>query len=199
MGTSQHMFLTIYRISILTQDLASHISKKVRKAKSELILIERSLDSFQGNSNVDKSKDSGVIHDAITSEMYRLACLIHVKRLLAPDMPDEDATIQLLVANFIEQLQQLPSDSPAHNILSWPLVVAGYSSTIKAHQKIISWRLCQIHQEWQSDIFSLSATFLQATWRKERGMKCARSELTTVERSTKNYASIWRNLPVILA
>ena len=199
MGTSQNLFLTIYRISILTQDLVSQNSELVSKAKCELQLIQQSLDYFQSNSNFDLSMDSGYTQDVITSDLYRLACQIHVKRLLTAATSDEDDTIQQLVENFVTRLRQLPSDSPAHSILSWPLVVAGYSATTKAHQDMICSRLGQIYEVWKSDIFSKSATFLRAHWKKDKISNCGRLETRVAEHLTNPYASIWHDLPVVLA
>ncbi|KAJ5724321.1 hypothetical protein N7488_002356 [Penicillium malachiteum] len=203
LGTTQHLFITIYRISLLTQNLVSQDPEVASAVRSELQLYDQHLDSLQPNPNPDQNIEAGCLHDTVTSELYRIACQIHVKRLLAQDTPDEDDIIQQLVISFINLLHQLPDNSPYQNILSWPLVVAGYSAPTKGYQDLISARLDQIQSEWRSDVFSKSAVFLRLKWRTDRGSACASSGSVT-SRCTRalaaqDYISAWNSCPVIMA
>ncbi|KAJ6020382.1 hypothetical protein N7540_005886 [Penicillium herquei] len=203
MGTTQHLFITIYRLSMLTQKLVSEDPAVISAVRSELQLFEQHLDSIQPNPNPDQNKDTGYLHDTVTSELYRIACQIHVKRLLARDTPDEDENIQQLVISFINLLHQLPSSSPSQNILSWPLVVAGYSAPIKLYQDLITAKLDQIQSEWRSDVFSKSAAFLRRKWRTDRGSICASPGSITSNSpralAAQDYISVWHNCPVVMA
>ncbi|KAJ5703273.1 hypothetical protein N7493_011662 [Penicillium malachiteum] len=203
MGTSQHLFITIYRISLLTRNLVSQDLKVVSAVRSELQLFDQHLDSLQPHPNPDQNTQAGCLHDTVTSELYRIACQIHVKRLLAQDTPDEDDNIQQLVISFINLLHQLPASSPSQNILSWPLVVAGYSAPTKGYQDIISAKLDQIQSEWRSDVFSKGAAFLRLKWKTDRGSVCASSgSITSWCRralATQDYISAWHNCPVVMA
>ncbi|RAL02490.1 uncharacterized protein BO80DRAFT_36460 [Aspergillus ibericus CBS 121593] len=67
-------------------------------------------------------------HDAIVSNLSGLSCRIYIRKPLAPSRLDGDSTVQTLVEDFIDNLQQLSSNLPSHNILSWPLVVTGYAA-----------------------------------------------------------------------
>ncbi|PWY89717.1 hypothetical protein BO70DRAFT_426171 [Aspergillus heteromorphus CBS 117.55] len=191
MGTSQHLFIAIYRIALLGQKLVSGQPDQVSAARRELILLDRELISRQTDfTPTEYSMDLDQLSDAITSALYSLACRIHIKRLLllAPSQPDTEnenedaeeeeeeeeeeedslAAIQSLVTEFIHTLHHLPPDSPSHNIMSWPLVVAGFSASSAAHQRIIAAKLDIIYTEWQSAIFSKGAAFLREKWRGDR-------------------------------
>jgi len=195
MGTSQHLFITIFRVSTLAQRLNSKRPNVASMARAELLLLDQGLASFQMDSNAKHKMDIECLDDTITSELYRLACRIHVKKLLDPSTSDEDSTISGLVETFIHQLQRLPSNSPSHSILSWPLVVAGFFATINLHQQIIAEKLNQIFDEWRSDIFSKSAAFLRGKWKRDKELK--RGLPSQV--STDTSPIIWCKFPVILA
>lgn len=191
MGTSQHLFFTIFRFSALTQHMASKDPFLVSSAKSELILVDQELASYQTNHRAERDMNIAHIDDAITSELYRLACRIHIRNLLDLHTSDEDSTVNSLVGRFIHQLKCLPPNSPSHSILSWPLVVAGFSATTNEYQCMIAARLVHIHAEWQSDVFSRSAAFLREKWKKDRSSPSS-TNVTTMTRY--DY-----NCPVILA
>lgn len=171
--------------------MASNDPALVSSAKSELLLVDQELASCQINHSVQRNMNNAHIDDAITSELYRLACRIHIRNLLDLHTPNEDSTVNSLMECFIHQLKCLPPNSPSHNILSWPLVVAGFSATINEHQCMIAARLVHIYGEWQSDVFSRSAAFLREKWKKDRSSQSS-TNITTMTRY--DY-----NCPVILA
>jgi hypothetical protein len=195
MGTSQHLFITIFRISNLSQHLNSRLPDEASMARKELLLLDQELVSCEMSFNVKHNMDIECLNDTITSELYRLACRIHVRKLLDPFAPNEDSMIPSLVETFVHQLQSLPSDSPSNSILSWPLVVAGFFATINIHQRIIAEKLLQIYDEWRSDIFSKSVSFLRGKWKKDRELK----QFPPSRLSTETSPTIWCKFPVILA
>ncbi|GKZ26336.1 hypothetical protein AbraIFM66951_002232 [Aspergillus brasiliensis] len=167
MGTSQLSFIAIYRISRLSQDLQSCASADASVARQELMLLDQELSTYQSPHTLDPGIDQEHLIDAITSNLYSLACRIYIRTLLTP-RELADNTAKSLVEEFINNLLHLPPNSPSHNILCWPLVVAGLSAKHSAHQRIIAAKLNNIHEEWNSAVFSKSAEFLRETWRKDR-------------------------------
>lgn len=202
MGTSQQLFVTIFRVSTLAQTLASGDRNQISAARKVLNSLDQELVACQVDSGDDKHADVASLTDAVTYELYRLACRIYVAKLLDPLIPDEDDHIQFLIIDFAHQLRKLPSNSPTNNILSWPLVVAGMCATFNVHQKLIAKKLVHIHEEWQSDIFSKSLAFLRERWRTAGKPK--RDQQSTPRQipgapDTTSRELIWNNLPIILA
>ena len=113
------------------------------------------------------------------SELFRLACLIHVKKILYPRLHDSSAEIQGILGRFISTLNSLPPTSPANNILCWPLYLAGASSVVPSHRRLIIGRLRRNYGSWwRSDILSKSADLLSDKWRRDKnedggGPRCA--------------------------
>lgn len=199
MGTSQVLFVAIYRTSNLALKLASKIPVEVSTARAELMLLDQDLDS--GHCNKARNgydSDTRDLHDIITTELYRLACRIHIRKLLGSSSPEEDLTIYRLVEDFVNELQFLPPNSPSHSILSWPLVVAGFAARNANHQRIIVARLAQIHDEWQSDVFSKSAAYLQEKWKGDKFPKQGILD-TSNFRGSSGIRTPWNNCPVLLA
>ncbi|PYI12656.1 hypothetical protein BO78DRAFT_300599 [Aspergillus sclerotiicarbonarius CBS 121057] len=184
MGTSQYLFLAIYRIALLGHKLSGNPDEA---SAIELLLLDQELVFCQTHN--PKHMDLEHPHDAIVSRLYGLACRIHIRRLLAPSRLDGTHS---LVEDFIHNLQHLPPDSPSHNILSWPLVVAGFSTSIPAHQRIIAAKLDNIHEEWQCAVFSKGAEFLREKWRKDRMTRA-------VPEHVSNTDGLAWQCPVILA
>ncbi|RAK88518.1 hypothetical protein BO79DRAFT_228564 [Aspergillus costaricaensis CBS 115574] len=150
MGTSQSLFIAIYRISRLSHNLQSSKSADVLSARQELLLLDQELMAYQSELTHDNTMDQEHLNDVITSKLYSLACRIHIRALLPPHGSDDNDTVHSLVDEFINNLQHLPPHSPSHNILCWPLVVAGLSARSSAHQRIIVAKLNNIHEEWKS-------------------------------------------------
>ncbi|KAJ5223085.1 uncharacterized protein N7469_009325 [Penicillium citrinum] len=199
MGTSQVLFVAIYRTSNLALKLASKIPVEVSTARAELMLLDQDLDS--GHCNKARNgydSDTRDLHDIITTELYRLACRIHIRKLLGSSSPEEDLTIYRLVEDFVNELQFLPPNSPSHSILSWPLVVAGFAARHANHQRIIVARLAQIHDEWQSDVFSKSAAYLQEKWKGDKFPKQGILDTSNFWGSS-GIRTPWNNCPVLLA
>lgn len=113
------------------------------------------------------SDDSGY-DDRIVFELYRLACLVYVKRTVDPHASLRHPYIQRVIASFIKVLHSLPMNSFANGILGWPLVTVGLCSVVGSHQRIIIARLRSIHNTWRSDIFTQNIEFLRGHWVKLR-------------------------------
>ncbi|GKZ51760.1 hypothetical protein AbraIFM66951_007065 [Aspergillus brasiliensis] len=166
--------------------------------------MDQSLASSAVSLSGTKDMGSECLIDTVTSELYRLACRIYLRKILDPSISDDDQAILALLVEFIDALELLPSDSPSNNILSWPLVVTGLCATRSAHQRIISTKLAHIHGEWRSEIFSKGAAFLREKWRNDRNTNYRLSS-TILPRTTSinDIPSwdqlIWYKLPVILA
>lgn len=203
MGTAQHLFIAIYRVSSLAQVLASGNPEEVTAAISELTSLDEELASKHTKPDLSHNMKIEDLNDAVTSELYRLACRIHIKKLLASPAPDEESATFYLVEDFINQLRLLPSHSPSHSILSWPLVVTGFSATTSRQQRIIVAKLGQIHEEWQSDIFSKGAAYLQEKWRSDKHLNHSSSnchpDISRSQQAPDEIGTIWKKCPVILA
>lgn len=199
MGTAQHLFIAIYRVSNLAQKLASANPKEVSTAISELSSLDEELASKHPRSDLSHNMNIEDPNDAVTSELYRLACRIHIKKLLASSALDDEYAVFSFVEDFISQLRLLPSNSPSHSILSWPLVVAGFSATATGQKRIIIAKLAQIHEEWQSDIFSKSAAYLQEKWRSDKSLSHCLSNSARSRQTSDEIGRAWEKCPVILA
>lgn len=205
MGTSQHLFIAIYRVSSLAQTLTSGNPKEVSVATSELASLDEDLASKHPRPDFGHNMNIEDLNDAVTSELYRLACRIHIKKLLVSSAPDEESAVFSMVEDFIDKLRLLPSNSPSQSILSWPLVVAGFSATTSGQQRIIVAKLAQIHDEWQSAIFSKGAAYLQEKWRRDKYLNHCHHDSDSTSSSTRSrqtYDEIrttWEKCPVILA
>lgn len=198
MGTSQHLFTMIFRFSTLTQALASDDPCVKSVARIELMQLNEELKYCQVKPTTEQESDSQYDNNTITSELYRLACRIHVTNLLSSTTSDENGTIQSLVEAFVAQLQILQPNSPSHSILSWPLVIAGFSATTHMHQRVIVGKLIHIYEDLQSEIFSKGAAFLRAKWKKDRELKHIHSN-HNFQRSDQSAWLNWHNCPVIFA
>lgn len=206
MGTSQHLFMMIFRISHLAQSMAFDACDIVSIARSELSAIEKELSDLEPSARAIHEVNISSLDDAVTSEMYRLACLVYARQILDPGLQIQHAMIQNLLDEFMNQLGQLPPDSPSDSILCWPLVVAGLCATMNEHQRLIIAKLGRIHEIWQCEIFSLSAEFLREKWRKDRmaqrGCPIRLSALPPRlihPQINATSTRIWTKVPVILA
>ncbi|KAE8167464.1 fungal-specific transcription factor domain-containing protein [Aspergillus tamarii] len=168
MGTSQRLFMCIFRISMLAEKVLSERQFHDSPARMELALLEQQLITWQLELPTRRDTDITWLNDAITSELYRVACLIYIKKVLDTALSDHSPPIQALVLTFVEHLGHLPPDAPSNNILCWPLVVVGLSAVVGTHQRAISTRLGQIYDIWRSDILCRSAAFLRQKWRDNR-------------------------------
>ncbi|KAB8207780.1 fungal-specific transcription factor domain-containing protein [Aspergillus parasiticus] len=175
MGTSQRLFMCIFRISMLVEKVTSERQIHDSPARAELVMLEEQLIAWQAELPSRRDADVAWLNDAITSELYRLACLIYIKKVLDTSLSDHSPPIQALVLAFVEHLGHLPPDAPSNNILCWPLVVAGLSAVVVTHQRAISTRLGQIYDIWRSDILCQSAAFLRQKWRDDRNHSAAAS------------------------
>lgn len=101
MGTSQFPFMIIFRISTLAETLIHADTVMACVARITLLSIEEQLVDWHVGLAVSNDMDIGSLNDAVTSKMYFLACRIYLRKVLDPCTPDEDATIQDLVWEFI--------------------------------------------------------------------------------------------------
>jgi len=101
MGTSQFLSMTIFRISSLAETLTHIDTTKAHVGRITLLSIEEELVAWYVSLAVSNNMDIGSLNDAVTSEMYFLACRIYPRKVLDPSTPDEDATVQDLVWKFI--------------------------------------------------------------------------------------------------
>lgn len=169
LGQCSKTFCFILQVAMLTSNMDPNDLLDETKV-SALRSIEASLaeslihePAFHGSPAVDEQT---------TAQLYRLACLIHVRRTLEPNLDPSDPVLQDPVTQFIRYLETLPSTSPANGILCWPLVVAGLSSVATSHQRLITGRLRKNHETWRTDILSTSADLLSRQWKQRR--ECSR-------------------------
>lgn len=106
--------------------------------------------------------------EIVTTELYRLACIIHLKLTLTPHLALRSSQIQDYVSQFVASLEMLPILSPVNNILCWPLVVVGMAATTGSHRRIIAGRLQKNHERWRSEILTESLALLHKKWREDR-------------------------------
>lgn len=199
MGTSQRLFIIIYRLRGLTQQLKLDDQPEREKAEKELQLLDQELSSISVRPEALQTMKAEHLHDSITSELYRLACRAHIRHLIYPSTQDEDDTRSTLMEDFISSLQLLPAGSPSNSILSWPLVVAGSHANKKPHQRIIIAKLAQIYEEVRSDVFSESASYLRKIWNKGNTPRRDIVESASSENLCRQNISAWHECPVILA
>ncbi|OGM42225.1 Zn(II)2Cys6 transcription factor [Aspergillus bombycis] len=205
MGTSQRLFMCIFRISILAEKVTSERQFHDSPARTELTVLEQQLLTWRLELPLRRDADVTWLNDAITSELYRLACLIYIKKVLDPALSDHSPPIQAHVVAFVDHLGHLPPDAPSNNILCWPLVVAGLSAVLSTHQRAISTRLGQIYDIWRSDILCQSAAFLRQKWRRDRSPnRCFASASHREQEKNQNKSTVAVNdilklqFPVIL-
>jgi hypothetical protein len=163
LGRCRPIFGLILQIAML--DIPNGTAVRDETTKVKLELIEGKLISFEV-SQVRHMCDARVDEDTV-SELYRLACLIHVKKLLFLDAAPRIPGMQELLEDFISRLDELPANSPANGILCWPLVVAGMSAIATPHRRTITGRLRKNHETWRSDILSKSVDLLVRKWRDD--------------------------------
>jgi hypothetical protein len=154
------VFSCILKVSMLTSGtltLGEATAVELRTLEAQLEGYAPTEHEFGGSSD-----------EETTAELYRLACLVHIKKTLQPKLDDCSPAIQVLIGDFITTLGRLPHTSPANNILCWPLMVAGMASVVFAHRRLIVGRLRKNHETWRSDILSTSADLLSRKWREAR-------------------------------
>lgn len=165
LGQCSKTFCFILQVAMLTSNMDPNDLLHETKA-SELRSIEAQLtDRLMYGS---ASNGSPAVDERTTAQLYRLACLIHVRRTLEPDLDPKDPVLQGPVTEFVKYLNMLPSTSPANGILCWPLVVAGLSSVVTTHQRLITGRLRKNHETWRTDILSMSADLLSRQWKQRK-------------------------------
>lgn len=165
LGQCSKIFCFILRVAMLTNNTDSNDLLDETKA-SELRSIEAQL--AESLIHEPGACCTTAVDEWTTAHLYRLACLIHVKRTLDPEFDPKDPGVQHIVTQFIKYLDMLPSTSPANGILCWPLVVAGLSSVATPHRRLIAGRLRKNHETWRTDILSLSADLLSHQWKQRK-------------------------------
>ncbi|KAL2793506.1 fungal-specific transcription factor domain-containing protein [Aspergillus keveii] len=195
LGPGQQLLSVIFRVSTLAMHAPTALEYKSRRF--ELLRAERNLQYWQvsdptarealriptvpcngpagglshhGSSRDDDHDDAGPDRMRIF-EIYRLACLLFVRRTLYPHAPLCGADMQEIISSVIAQVNLLPESSPANGVLVWPLVVVGVCSLDDVHQRAITARLRSIYRTWRSDILRRNIEFLWAHWKR---LRCAR-------------------------
>ncbi|KAF3011328.1 hypothetical protein E8E14_005156 [Neopestalotiopsis sp. 37M] len=167
LGEQCRMVLScVLKIATLTSDLNASSAVAQDHRMTALKLIASQLGSWSGIPLPDDGK-TPITPDSAVTELYRLACLIHVKKILHLDLHGL-SDIQRLLSQFISVLHRLPADSPANGILCWPLVVAGMASVDVTHRRLIVGRLRTLHETWRSGILTQSATLLDNFWKEDK-------------------------------
>ncbi|CAG9983776.1 unnamed protein product [Clonostachys byssicola] len=180
----REIFSLILRVSMLQRRLISPFDldetnvTELRDLKSQL---ER------GYTTNIKTEETAASNDMAVSELYRIACLIYVEKMLNAELEDSSEAIQNEIALFISTLNSVPPSSPANNILTWPLFVAGMSAIVPSHRRLIIGRLKRNYESWwRSDILSKSADLLSQKWKQDDSM-----EDGTISRRIGTIATQW--------
>lgn len=191
LGPSQGLIVTIFRVSTLTTRSAPCMlmddSRRSELTNLAVQLQERdakvSIDEKPSTTGSifcgpceDKSEDllhhqSDTHDDIVMFELYRLACLVYVTKLLDPQISPRDPSLQQIVALFIGELGCLSGESPISGLLVWPVVVTGLCAVASTHQRIIIGRLRAIHKIWRTDILVRSMDFLREQWKTYRDLE----------------------------
>ncbi|CAH0045619.1 unnamed protein product [Clonostachys solani] len=178
------IFSLILRVSMLQRRLASP-SDLDETSAAELRILKSQLER-RVTTNV-QNEETAACNDIAVSELYRIACLIYVEKMLDAEIEDGSAAIQNTMALFISTLDSVSPSSPANNILTWPLFVAGMSSVVPSHRRLIIGRLRRNYESWwRSDILSKSADLLSQKWKQDEGI-----EDGAISRHTGNIATQW--------
>ncbi|KAJ0103864.1 hypothetical protein J7T55_001234 [Diaporthe amygdali] len=166
LGRSREVFFYILRVSMLADDVRSAAASSTAAA-SELRTIETQLS--QPHPFSPKELHTAASDDAdLIFNLYRLGCLLYVKRTLNPQLAHQSPEIQNLIQEFVSSLEELSPSSPANGVMCWPLVVAGLGATVGTHRRLIASRLRKNHETWRTDILKRSEEFLSKTWRENR-------------------------------
>lgn len=159
----------ILRIATLAAKSNVNLAAAQETRLTALRLIESQLGGWSGIPLPDDGK-TPIPPDSALAEIYRLACLIHVKEILHPGL-HRVPEVQRLLSQLISVLHRLPTDSPANGILCWPLVVAGMASVEPPHRQLIVDRLRILHKTWRSDILTNSVALLENFWKQDEYSK----------------------------
>lgn len=190
LGPSQGLIVTIFRVSTLTMHSAPRMLMDDSR-RSELTNLAVQLQSRDTSVSIDKSLSTTVsiscepqedisedlyhqsdTHDDIVMfELYRLACLVYVTKLLDPQVSPRDPSLQQIVTSFIDELGSLSGESPISGLLVWPVVMTGLCSVTSTYQRIILGRLRAIHKIWRTDILVRSMDFLRKQWKTYRDLE----------------------------
>lgn len=166
LGRSRQVFFYILRVSMLADDVR-YAAASSTAAASELRTIETQLS--QPHPLSPKELHTAARDDAdLIFNLYRLGCLLYVKRTLNPQLAHQSPEIQNLIQEFVSSLEELSPSSPANGVMCWPLVVAGLGATVGIHRRLIATRLRKNHETWRTDILKKSGEFLSKTWRENR-------------------------------
>ncbi|RAL17474.1 Zn(II)2Cys6 transcription factor [Aspergillus homomorphus CBS 101889] len=163
-GTAQQVFLIIFRASNLIQQAKKTGMPLNAAIKTKLTAMERQLHCLQNktlppfDTGYTDMEEQG---DAIMSELYRLGCILYLKRTIDPSIDMKSDTVQAHVTDFIRLLKLLPPHHPVNCIFCWPLVAVGLCTTLHAHQRIITTRLKKIYGVWTSDLVTMSMELLR--------------------------------------
>jgi len=143
-------------------------------------MIEQTLHSWQPTVSIT-SNTAAADNISRASELYRLTCLLCIKKLLSPDLNCNSLAIREIVSTFVLHLEQIPPDSPVNTILTWPLVVMGCDAVIATHRRIISARVHASSENIKSANIELSLKFLRHTWKMqpEYGSEVGAGEVTS--------------------
>lgn len=196
----REVFSCILKVATLVRRTA-HVSPKGNHLRvAELKSLEAQLGSWSG---IPPQIDGTALSpEHAISELYRLACVIHIRKTLDQDDTGNSSDIQQLLAQFIVVLDRLPPTSTANGILCWPLVVAGMASTIATHRRLIVGRLRAIYKIWRSEILTQSVNMLFNSWREEKdanGLRMRTAHPTYAERAVEfDMCKDWFNCPVVL-
>jgi hypothetical protein len=172
LGRCRDLFFIIFRVAALTQHL-TRTAPLDALIQTELLDIESRL-TAQPSLAPPPSTSSAPGGEDIASELYRLACLLHVRNLLSASREAPAPANHDLVEQFTRHLATLPVSSPVNGILCWPLVIAGLSAVVSPHRRMIAGRLRANHATWRTDILTRSADFLRHTWNEEKAGREAR-------------------------
>lgn len=170
LGTSRELFYIIVRFAQLCHDSKPEDFTTV-ETKMELTSLEWRLRNWQFASS-DIDPDDPVDGDMmLSSELYRLACLISVVKAMDQMLATSSPAVQELVSAFITTLERLPLESPVNTSLCWPLVVVGCYTLVGTHRRIISARLKKIIETYKGANLVNSLRFLMSTWKRDKEIR----------------------------
>lgn len=175
LGPSQELIATIFRVSMLTMYFSNKPMDDERRLELTNIELQlQSLDMSAPTTDTKQNYQGDLSHDdLVLFELYRLACLVYVRKTLDPQASPRDPSLQQIITSFVNELGSLPGGSSLNGLLVWPLAVVGLCAVVSAHQRIIIGRFRTIYKTWRTDIMVRSMEFLRDRWKTYRELEGA--------------------------
>lgn len=110
LGPSQELIATIFRVSMLTMYFLNKPMDDERRLELTHIELQlQSLDMSAPTTDTKQNYQGDLSHDdLVLFELYRLACLVYIRKTLDPQASPRDPSLQQIITSFVNELGSLP-------------------------------------------------------------------------------------------